>query len=191
MNIIPKSELENFIQVFDNVLSIEKCKFILDEYIDSEYWKNSLIQSNQLNTSIRNCSLIPISDHYTIEKNSKIRKNIDEIIYKSVNHITDKYCNIFPTLNIQIDTGYDLLRYKIGQFYTEHVDSFKEFPRTLSCSILLNDDYEGGEFSFFGGDLKIKSKAGSAIVFPSNFMFPHGVMPVIKGTRYSIVTWLI
>ena len=36
-----------------------------------------------------------------------------------------------------------------------------------------------------------KTVKGSAIVFPSNFMFPHAVKKVEKGTRYSIVTWLM
>ena len=28
------------------------------------------------------------------------------------------------------------------------------------------------------------------VCFPSNHYFLHGVEPVTKGTRYSIVTWL-
>ena len=27
------------------------------------------------------------------------------------------------------------------------------------------------------------------VMFPSTFMYPHEVMPVTKGTRYSIITW--
>ena len=34
------------------------------------------------------------------------------------------------------------------------------------------------------------NKAGSAIVFPSNFCFPHAVLPVTKGERHSIITWI-
>ena len=26
-------------------------------------------------------------------------------------------------------------------------------------------------------------------MFPSSFMYPHEVMPVTKGTRYSLVVW--
>jgi hypothetical protein len=28
-------------------------------------------------------------------------------------------------------------------------------------------------------------------MFPSNFLYPHSVLPVTEGTRYSIVTWFI
>ena len=37
----------------------------------------------------------------------------------------------------------------------------------------------------------IKLKKGDAIMFPSNFMYPHEIMPVTQGTRYSIITWFI
>ena len=39
--------------------------------------------------------------------------------------------------------------------------------------------------------LRYETKKGSAIIFPSNFMFPHEVNRIEKGTRYSIVTWLM
>jgi predicted 2-oxoglutarate/Fe(II)-dependent dioxygenase YbiX len=84
-----------------------------------------------------------------------------------------------------------LLRYEEGNFYIEHTDSFKAQQRSLSCSLLLNHDYDGGEFAFFNRQMMIKSKKGSVIMFPSNFMFPHEIMEVTKGTRYSIITWLV
>ena len=37
----------------------------------------------------------------------------------------------------------------------------------------------------------IKLKKADAIMFPSNFMYPHEIMPVTQGTRYSIITWFI
>jgi predicted 2-oxoglutarate/Fe(II)-dependent dioxygenase YbiX len=55
----------------------------------------------------------------------------------------------------------------------------------------LNDNFEGGEFSFFDEDLRYKIPKGAALMFPSNFMYPHQIMPVTKGVRYSIITWFI
>lgn len=52
----------------------------------------------------------------------------------------------------------------------------------------LNDDYEGGELIILG-DQKIDLCAGSVVVFPSNFMFPHEVKQVKSGIRYSYVSW--
>ena len=52
-----------------------------------------------------------------------------------------------------------------------------------------DDDFDGGEFSFFNQEKIINPLKGSAIMFPSNFMFPHEVLPVTKGIRYSMITW--
>jgi predicted 2-oxoglutarate/Fe(II)-dependent dioxygenase YbiX len=59
----------------------------------------------------------------------------------------------------------------------------------LSCLGLLNDDYEGGEFIMFD-DMKIDFKKGDLLIFPSNFLYPHKVQPVTKGTRYSYISWV-
>tara|TARA_B100001175_G_scaffold86304_1_gene72525 strand:+ start:561 stop:716 length:156 start_codon:yes stop_codon:yes gene_type:complete len=48
---------------------------------------------------------------------------------------------------------------------------------------------EGGEFVLCGEP--IEKKKGSAIVFPSNFMFPHEVKKVISGDRYSVMAWIL
>lgn len=61
--------------------------------------------------------------------------------------------------------------------------------RKISISILLNDNYEGGELAFFmRGEQVIKADAGSAICFPS--FLPHRVTPLTEGVRWSLVSWI-
>jgi predicted 2-oxoglutarate/Fe(II)-dependent dioxygenase YbiX len=57
----------------------------------------------------------------------------------------------------------------------------------MSAVGLSNDNYKGGEFVICGEELKLK--AGSLLIFPSNYVYPHSVKPVISGTRYSFVSW--
>jgi len=59
----------------------------------------------------------------------------------------------------------------------------------LSIVGVLNDNYEGGEFIMFKNK-KIKLLTGDLLIFPSNFLYPHRVDPVKKGTRYSYVSWV-
>jgi predicted 2-oxoglutarate/Fe(II)-dependent dioxygenase YbiX len=66
-------------------------------------------------------------------------------------------------------------------------DEHKGVP-ILSVICLLNDDYEGGELVFFEDKILTPSQ-GDVIIFPSNFLFPHEVKPITKGTRYSVVSW--
>ena len=103
-----------------------------------------------------------------------------------------------------------LTRYRGGEFYnfhkdgdSDHLSVFKNpkdeilrgYVRKLSMSIILNDDYEGGEFQFaeYKNEECIittvpeKSSLGTIIVFPSGV--EHRVKPVTSGTRYSLVCW--
>jgi len=53
----------------------------------------------------------------------------------------------------------------------------------------LNDDYQGGKFSFWESNIYDLS-AGDVIIFPSVFMYPHSVTEITEGTRYSFVQWI-
>lgn len=181
-------QLTDYIVVLDNIIPTDLIKAIEREYIKSNDWILATTVSGE-KKHIRNCSTIGISFSSIIQKNLVLRTSIDNEIHTATQKIIAKYRGKFSNLTINSDTGYELLRYETGQFYTQHTDSFPTIPRILSCSIVLNDDYEGGEFAFFDQEVKYKVPKGSAILFPSNFMYPHEIMPVTSGTRYSIVTW--
>ena len=76
--------------------------------------------------------------------------------------------------------------------YTDNVDLI-DTVRKMSCSLILNDDYEGGEFctkTLVEGEVvehTISAKAGDMLIFPSNIT--HCVKPITKGIRYSLVMW--
>ena len=125
----------------------------------------------------------------TKEKNNSMRKKIDTALFTAAATAIQKYRELFPHCHIEQDSGYELLRYREGEFYTQHVDSFTAKPRTVSCTFALNDAYEGGTFAFFDNTLGYTLSKGSALLFPSNFMYPHEVRPVTRGVRYSVVTW--
>jgi len=100
----------------------------------------------------------------------------------------------FPFMQSKNLNQVDLLKYSVGGKYNLHVDSYTTLFRTLSVIINLNDEYEGGDLIFGnqkGKEIKrYKLQKGSIVFFPSNFLYPHGIEPIIKGTRYSIVAWL-
>ena len=183
--------LENYIYIVKNALSLSLCDEILNEFKNSDEWQDTFIGSGKVEKSIRNCETIVISFPHVVQKNSEVRHKLDNAIFDGAAKCIQEYNNKFPHCNIEEDSGYELLKYPEECFYTQHVDSFKARPRAISCSFILNDDYEGGEFAFFDREFKYKLEKGDAIMFPSNFMYPHEVMPVTKGTRYSIITWFI
>ena len=138
--------------------------------------------------SIRSCSekyFHPSNDQDT---NTEIYKQLE----KCTHNIVHQYCIDVPDAGkslLKQHSGYHLLRYEESEKYDTHVDDFNQVFRRLSVTLNLNDDYEGGEF--FLGQKTIKLQKNQALVFPSNFCFPHRVFPVKKGIRWSVVTWYI
>ena len=187
------NKLEDYIYIVKNAISLSLCDDILREFKNSNEWENTAIGSLEikLDKNIRNCQVIGISFSSVIQENKDVRHKLDNAIFDSAAKCIQEYRTKFPLCNIQEDSGYELLKYSEGCFYVEHTDSFKARPRAVSCSFILNDDFEGGEFAFFNREFKYKLEKGDAIMFPSNFMYPHEVMPVTKGTRYSIITWFM
>lgn len=191
-NPLSERNLKEFIFIKQNALDVDFCDMVIDEYEESSYWESTLTGSGH-DPSARNCSVISISSHDIINENEEKRKCIDDEFFESVAKIIEDYHHHYPDFNPEIkeDTGYELLRYHEGEFYVQHTDSFKESPRALSVIFALNDDFDGGEICFFNRELKFKLNAGDAIVFPSNFLYPHEILKVTKGTRYSCLTWVV
>ena len=104
------------------------------------------------------------------------------------------YKTKFPKINSEKINQIDLLKYTAGGKYETHTDHYTYTPRHLSVIINLNNDYEGGDLIFTDQKEKeikrLKLNKGSIVFFPSNFMYPHKIEPIKKGTRYSIVSWL-
>jgi predicted 2-oxoglutarate/Fe(II)-dependent dioxygenase YbiX len=184
------NQIKDYILIVENVITDNLCAAILEEYERSEDWVQAEIIKGDART-VRNCQTIGMSFSDIIGKNQKIRKELDSYLFLSAGTALRAYTDKYEKCALQTDTGYELLKYEEGGFYSTHTDHHEQRPRTVSCSFVLNDDYEGGEFAFFNREIKYKLKKGSAILFPANFMYPNEIMPVTSGTRYSIVTWFV
>lgn len=88
----------------------------------------------------------------------------------------------------------EFLMYDVNGKYETHTDTFHARSaevRKLTVLVFLNDDFEGGKFYLANAHERFypEQKKGTVLIFPS-FM-PHGVEPITKGVRYSIVTWMV
>jgi predicted 2-oxoglutarate/Fe(II)-dependent dioxygenase YbiX len=182
-------KLEQFIQIEPNILPNDVCDALLDEYANSAEWLPAKTFAG-INPQIRNCDTIKMSMGESLSINQNKRTELDGKILQSLSWAAKSYFWKFPRSVCNQDTGYELLRYKEGGFFKEHIDYSPSTPRQLSFSFGLNDDYEGGEFQFFGNSEPYRVPKGSCIIFPSSFVFPHQILPVTSGTRYSVVTWM-
>lgn len=194
---------EEYIHIYKNVFSQNECEEIINEF-KNDQWSDCGTYGSDFSDA-RTAKYITISRPLVIQKNYEKRKKLDNLVNKRVHKCIENYCKTYKHININADTGYDLLKYEKNAKHVEHVDmlpgpmfnkdntvqSISLNPRQVSCSILLNKDFCGGELVFNDSKYKIDKNPGSVVLFPSNFLFPHQVTPVAKGVRYCIVTWFI
>ena len=77
------------------------------------------------------------------------------------------------------------------QQFSDHVDvgDCSSAKRYLAFLFYLNDDFEGGQTLFYPGTV-IEPKKGSVVVFPPTWAYPHKGVPVLKGTKYIMSSYL-
>ena len=144
---------------------------------------------------------------------------ISDVIWTKDQWIYDTIWPWMEGANEQAGWKYDITgsevmqitRYKKGEFYYfhkdgrgDHVSAYNQPDnkfthgnvRKLSMTVLLNDNYEGGEFQFATynkEECEIHTpefnKTGMIIMFASDV--EHRVAPVTKGIRYSLVVWFL
>jgi len=178
----------------------------VDSYI--KYYKN-IVTENLCNSLINynfpyEASKYQTHDSGAIVKQERVKMSDswikkESVFYTAVKscfeEVIVKYKTDFPLFSVGRTTDFRINKYGKGGFMSRHVDNIHHshgqqygYPQ-VSALLYLNDDYDGGEF--YVADKKFLPINGSAIIFPSNFMFPHEAKPVTKGTRWSIVTWLM
>ncbi len=86
--------------------------------------------------------------------------------------------------------SYGILKYGVGQKFTNHIDDHPSFLRRISMVYYLNEDYSGGEINFPRFGISYKPRANEALLFPSTFVYNHSVSEVTEGTRYAVVSWI-
>jgi hypothetical protein len=93
-------------------------------------------------------------------------------------------------ISLEWHDSYQILKYGLGQKFTNHIDDHYQYPRRVSTVYYINDNYLGGEINFPRFGISYKPKANEMIVFPSTYVYNHSVSEVTEGIRYSVVSWL-
>jgi PKHD-type hydroxylase len=179
------------------------------------YYDNCFTNA-EINSIVRYCDSFEQEQGVTFGAES--REQIEQHRVSSVkfHERNNETAWIFDKINVMIESmnkqyyGFDLNGYLSFQYttytaeekgrYDWHTDmSFGKAygddvePRKLSMTLLLNEDFEGGEFqinmSKEDSPEIVHVPKGRAIFFPS-FMI-HRVTPVTRGIRKSMVVWVL
>ena len=140
--------------------------------------------------NIRKVSTFMLTD----EENSPSSKELTEWatqVHWSLSVCQQDYISYYAIDTIKnINSGYQVLSYGVGDYFSKHTDEIPEQERRISGVYYLNDDYEGGELYFTEFDIAFKPKAKDYLLFPSIWSYMHIAKPVISGTKNAIVHFI-
>jgi len=187
-------ELKNFVTIYDNALPVQLIGNIIRYANKADFKKATILDpNNPENFNVRRTH----TSCLTNTGSSMTNCHWHNILYSFFKNGLDQYQKENNLLDFRYNliTDIEILKYEETGFYTWHTDHCTEIPRTMSCILLLNNDYEGGNLCFRNpdgsGEWQVDVKPNRMIIWPSNFLYPHTVKPVTKGTRYSVVAWAV
>jgi len=133
--------------------------------------------------------------------------DVKNISYGKIKHLVHKLVDIaYFTTNVKF--GYQTFEPRDSQnlilntyvsdskdSYDWHIDTDSSLLFDTKCTLVINastDEYEGGGFQFFQNyeqDIKPLDTVGSVVLIKSHLN--HRVLPVTKGTRKSLVMFIM
>jgi hypothetical protein len=186
------TQLRDLIHVEKGIIPANLCDYLVEEIEKNEWrphtWYNNVANSfgseETMELDVQNIT----GEHQQLLTPFMIQAgSAYNAIYAFQTERTSQMMNKFSSIRFN--------RYTPGQIMRQHHDHIhslfdgneKGIP-VLSFILNLNDDYEGAEL-FFWDDHVVPLGKGDIIMFPSLFLFPHGVKEATKGKRYSAVSW--
>ena len=167
--------IQTGIAIFENVFI--KNEELIDLAESSGKWRPGLIgQKQEPDPKFR------ITDIHDLDPATALHKELQETIVDSVKEYAQHY-----KVRLQQMEHLRVARYPEGGFYAMHSDA--DGKRQISFVLFLNSDYSGGQLHFENQRLSIEPKSGSLVVFPSNYLFRHECMPVVRGQKYVSIGW--
>jgi predicted 2-oxoglutarate/Fe(II)-dependent dioxygenase YbiX len=183
-----EKNIENYLKIYKNSISKNDCKNIVDHISKNNWETHSYYNPTD-------------KKKYSSDQEFEMSYSFGDLENKIMDVVWQSFFKYVKDLNLPWFSGwsgYSHIRFNKYQEQTrmlEHCDHIhslfdgeKKGIPVLSALGILNDDYEGGELVFWE-DTLIEVEPGDILIWPSNFLYPHRVDPVTKGTRHSFVTW--
>ena len=183
-----------------NVISAEGVEYLLD-YIRTQPTQDLSVFDPDMSNQTGNTEFAvdkKVRDTQVVD-GTGIMPDLIDLLRNTVKNVI----NPFYGFEINDSEVPQILSYSEGGHYVPHVDGEslwkspkneliwrKSTDRDLSIVFFLNNDFEGGDFVFPELRVRVRPEPGMMIAFPSTHHYLHGVEPITKGKRYSIVNWM-
>ena len=186
-------DLRSYLKIYSDWLTPEVCQETVDELekVEGQFQTHTFYDvHNDVSHSYEHELSVAWSD---VKHKNYIMERIWEGLQRYHKELTEWGCNWYNSWQGFTEVRFNRYREDTQmKLHCDHIHSMFDGERkgipTLTILGGLNGGYEGGDLVFWQ-DTPITLKAGEIMIFPSNFLYPHRVDLVTKGTRYSYVAW--
>ena len=196
----------DFIGVFDNILSKDECKTIINKFdnVDNERHTKTIQscsykdQVNQLEGKQDDCSreVSKKCTQITFDLSNKDDAFYHRFVRKAILKSLPLYTKRYPFLKtggdcceFNLTSRYNFQKYTDGEgYYKLHCEQGPLAPfRMLVWSLYLNDAKCGTEFPT--QKRVVKPKTGRMAIWPASWTHPHRGITPNKGLKYILTGW--
>ncbi len=122
-------------------------------------------------------------------------KDADQMFFHSLASALNEFRETFPFFKGPFkDMGYQIQRYRPGEFYHWHIDggSHEFSQRQLVALWYLNEvPGPGGETQFLYQDVSVRPEQGKLVLFPPFWTHEHRAARLEAGVKYIATTWVV
>jgi len=130
-----------------------------------------------------------------VVSNKEDWKDVDQMFFRSLATSLREFRETFPYFKGPFkDMGYQIQRYRPGEFYHWHIDggSHEFSQRQLVALWYLNDvPGPGGETEFLYQQASVRPERGTLVLFPPFWTHEHRAVRLEAGVKYIATTWVV
>jgi len=180
--------LIDMILIIDNVISDDESELLISEFETRTPTKERSREIDSSDLQETDAGFINLNPKTKTQQIANDKTNIMVGHYKDYIEKLGYFDTHGLISNLGFSRLYRIIKYGVGQSFHDHVD---KSPAVFgSCTLALNDDYEGGEYRFFRGGYRVKLKKGQGMIWPADYFFVHGVDRITNGNKYSMNCFL-
>ena len=187
-------KITDMLYVERDVLSQDQCDELIKYFWESkdkhddgkvEHFVNGEYKGKLVNKDHKNCT------QFMFEPGHKYANLMTQVIQDAYMNYR-KQLPVLPAAELAI-LDYTIRVYPKGEgFFKTHVDQGDggTISRLFGCIIYLNDVEEGGETFFPHWNIGCKCERGKILLFPCNWIFPHGSNITVSGEKYVLTAFI-
>lgn len=166
------------------------CKAVIERFEESPHQQcqGRIGQRESLDASVKKTTDLVVS-------NKDDWRDVDAVLFRSLSSVLQEFREAFPYFRGPFkDLGYQLQRYRPGEYYHWHIDggSHAFSVRQLVALWYLNDvPGPGGQTEFLYQGIQVRPEQGKLVLFPPFWTHEHRAATLQAGVKYIATTWVV